>query len=105
MKIANGYMLKEIAGNYVVIPVGQNIVDYKSMLHLNETGAFIWKQMEAGSSYDEIVTALMKEYEATEDERSIITSDLDEFISQMNSMQLLSDEATNEATIKATNEA
>lgn len=93
MKIADGYMLKEIAGNFVVIPIGQNIVDYKSMLHLNETGAFIWKQIDEGSDYTKIVDALMKEYEATEEERTIITSDLDEFILQMNSMQLLTNEA------------
>lgn len=91
MKIADGYMLKEIAGNYVVIPVGQNVVDYKSMLHLNETGAFIWKQLENNCTYNEVVDALMKEYEATEQEKEIIVNDLNEFLAHMNSMQLLTE--------------
>lgn len=89
MKIADGYMLKQIAGNYVVIPIGQNIVDYKSMLHLNETGAFIWRKLEADSSYDNLVNDLMIEYEAEQEESSIIKSDLNEFIAQMKSMKLL----------------
>ena len=89
MRLTDGYMLKEIAGNYVVIPVGQNIVDYKSMLHLNETGAFIWKLLESCTTYDSIIDALASEYEATPEERSILQNDLDDFIHQMKSMKLL----------------
>lgn len=89
MRIADGYMLKEIAGNHVVIPVGQNIVDYKSMLHLNETGAFIWQQLENETTYNKVIEALIKEYEVTKEETSIIKKDLDEFIAHMNDLQLL----------------
>ncbi len=89
MRIADGYILKEIAGNHVVIPVGQNIVDYKSILHLNETGAFIWKQLENETTYNKVIEALIKEYEVTKEETPMIEKDLDEFITHMNDMQLL----------------
>lgn len=91
MKIIDNYMLKEIAGNYIVIPVGQNIIDYKSMLHLNETGAFIWKKLENETSYQDLLDALANEYEASSDEISIIKNDLDEFLDHMRSMKLLSE--------------
>lgn len=89
MKIAENYLLKEIAGNYVVIPTGQNIIDYKRMLHLNETGAFIWKLLENDISYEDIMDALIKEYEASDDDRSIIQSDLNEYLDHMRKLNLI----------------
>lgn len=90
-KLSEGYLLKEITGNFVIIPVGQNIVDYKSILRINETGALIWKQLEQQKNYEEILTALAKEYEATKEELPILQADLNKFLQQMKSMGLLSD--------------
>lgn len=89
MKLQDGYMLQEIAGNYVVIPVGQNVIEYKSMLHLNETGAFIWRQLDSNITYQNLLDALITEYEAEEEEKDMIKKDLDEFLSHMKSLNLL----------------
>lgn len=80
MKMKSDYLLKEIVGNYVVIPVGQNIVDYKKILHLNQTGAFICKCLEEEITYEDLLNKLYIEYEAEEEDKAIIQSDLDEFL-------------------------
>ena len=52
MKLKEGFMLKEVAGSYIVIPVGQ--VDFTAMITVNETGAFLWEQLMDGSGVEEL---------------------------------------------------
>ncbi len=60
MKLKEGFMLKEVAGSYIVIPVGQ--VDFTAMITVNETGAFLWEQLMDGSSVEELCTNMVREY-------------------------------------------
>lgn len=89
MKIKENYMLREIAGNFVVIPVGQNVADYKNMLHLNETGVFLWKALQNEITFEEILNNMITEYEASEDEVPILEKDLNEFLNKLRSLELL----------------
>lgn len=43
MKINDGFSLRKVADSYVIIPVGDNLVDFSAMITINETGAFLWK--------------------------------------------------------------
>jgi len=89
MRIKNGYILKEIVGNYVAIPIGQNVIDYKNMLHLNETGAFIWKQLESDIDFSNLLSNMIVEYEACVEEHYIIQNDLIEFLNEIRELELL----------------
>lgn len=40
MKVKQGFMLREIANNYVVVPVGKAAIDFNGIITLNQTGAF-----------------------------------------------------------------
>ncbi len=63
MKIREGFELKEIAENYVVIPTEQNVVDFSSMIMLNEVSAFLWLQLTEDKSERELLNAVLSEYE------------------------------------------
>ena len=67
MRIADGFVLKTIADSYVVVPVGENLVDFSAMITINETGAFIWQQLEKGCEVNEIVSAMCAEFEIDAD--------------------------------------
>ncbi len=62
MKLKNGFLLREIAGEKVVIPTGGEL-DMNMMISLNDTGAFLWEKL--GSETDEaaLVEALLGEYD------------------------------------------
>ena len=45
MKIKDGFILRNVAGNNVVVPIGQATIDFNGMIILNDTGAFIFEQM------------------------------------------------------------
>ncbi len=61
MKIRDGYLLKKVAGNFVVVPV-ENL-DFDGLVHLNETGAVLWKKLESECSFEDLVTELLNKYE------------------------------------------
>ena len=89
MKLADGYLVKEIVGSYVLIPVGQNVVDSKSILSTNETGHFILDKLSNEISYDELFNAMCIEYEAVGNERELLKKDMDEFLTSLRTRNLL----------------
>lgn len=67
MKIKEGYLLREVAGSSVVIPLGKSSVDFNGMITLSETGAFLWKKIEQGADENCLVAALLEEYDIDEE--------------------------------------
>lgn len=63
MKIKNGYMLREVAGEAVVVPSGEVSLNFQGIISLNETGALLWKELEQGCEKKDLVQALLDEYE------------------------------------------
>ncbi len=68
MKIKDGYILREVAGNTIVVPVGDAVMDFNGMINLNETGAFLWKLLENDVQPKFLLEELMKEYDVDEAE-------------------------------------
>ena len=66
MKLKEGFVLRKVAGQIVVIPSGDEL-DLNMMINLNETGEFLWKLLENGAEEAELVAALLKEYDVTEE--------------------------------------
>ena len=65
MKLKDGFILREVAGQTVVLPVGGDL-DLNMMITLNETGAFLWKQLEKENDEAGLVAALLAEYDVDE---------------------------------------
>lgn len=65
MKIKKGFILRNVGGENVVVPVGARSKDFHGMINLNETGAFLWKFFTEDHTKEEAVAALCNEYEAT----------------------------------------
>ena len=64
MKINRDFTIQKVGGSYVAVAVGETSKKFHGMIRLNETGAFLWKQMtERDCTEDELVEALLAEYE------------------------------------------
>ena len=61
MKLKDGFILRQVAGENVVIPSG-NGLDLNMMITLNDTGKFLWERLETGAEEAELVQALRAEY-------------------------------------------
>lgn len=57
---------KKTGKEYVLVPLADNIADMNSLYTLNETGAFIWEQIDGKKNVGEIIAALMEEYDTDE---------------------------------------
>lgn len=66
MKIKEGFLLRKIAGQNVVLPTGGDL-DLNMMITLNDTGAFLWEQLQEETDEAALVQALLKEYDVTEE--------------------------------------
>jgi hypothetical protein len=65
MKIKEGFILREVANQIVVLPSGTEL-DLNMMITLNGTGRFLWERLEKGAGIDDLVSALLAEYDVDE---------------------------------------
>ena len=65
MKIKEGFLLREVAGQTVVLPVGGDL-DLNMMITLNGTGAFLWERLLSETDEAALVDALLQEYDVDE---------------------------------------
>ena len=66
MKIKNGFVLKEMSkdsGINIVVAVGEASKKLNGYLTLNESGVIIWKTLLNGASVEDVVNAILSEYE------------------------------------------
>ena len=54
---------RKTGNEYVLVPITNNIADMHSVYTLNETGAFIWEQINGKRSVEEIIAVLTAEYD------------------------------------------
>lgn len=88
MKIKTGYLLREVAGSNIVVPVGEGSMDFSGVITLNEVGAFIWKILENGASKEDILEKMLSEYDI---DKATASSDIDEYISALRGADLIED--------------
>ena len=67
IKLKSGIMLKKVMGNYMIISTQTSAFYVNSMQTTNETGAFLWKFLEKGSDEEEMVKALLEEFDVSEE--------------------------------------
>ena len=67
VKIKDGFMLKNIMDEYIVMPVGDNISKYDGTVVLNEVSAFVFDLMKNPVSKEDIVSAILNEFDVDEE--------------------------------------
>ena len=82
MKIKAGFLLREVAGSYIVVATGALAKEFGGIIKLNETGSFLWKQLAEHTDIQALAEALTKEYDvskedAEKDVQSFVTMLLD----------------------------
>lgn len=87
MKIKNGFVAREIAGQYVVVALGQASKVFNGIIKLNESAKFIWDMLVRGAEKEDIVKALLNEYEGVE--AAVVEADVDNFINKLEGANIL----------------
>lgn len=82
MKIKEGFILRNVAGSNVVVPVGQATVDFNGMMSLNDTGAFLFDKLTKGTTEEQLIRDLMDEYSI---DKELAIKDVKDFIEKVES--------------------
>ena len=67
MKINTDFILRELAGETILVPTGKTAQNFNGMLCLSETAAFIWKILPDTDGAEAVVRAVLDEYEVDEE--------------------------------------
>lgn len=87
MKIADGFLLKTVAGKNIVVSVGAE-VNFNGMLTLNDTGVYLWNLLQKDTTKDNILNKMLEEYDVSEE---IASADIDAFIQKLRQANILED--------------
>jgi hypothetical protein len=60
---SSSIVTRRTGDEYVLVPITDNIADMNSVYTLNETGAFIWDNIDGKRNVEEIIKALIEEYD------------------------------------------
>ncbi len=86
MKIKDGYILRQVAGNSIVIAVGDEAINFNGIITINTAGTFLWRLLEKGATKEELLDAILKEYDI---DAETAKKDIDEFIEKLSGADLL----------------
>ncbi len=67
MKLKSDFVMHEVGDEYVVVPVNERTKDFHGMIRLNQSGAFLWEQMQGDFQSTDLVAALLERYEVSEE--------------------------------------
>lgn len=62
MKIKDTYILRNVAGQNIIIPIGGDNVNFNRAITINETGAFIWNLLSVDTTAEKITEELTREF-------------------------------------------
>ena len=89
MRIKNGFVLEEVGGTYLAVAVGDRADEFKVLIKLNSTGAFLWRiASERDVTLDELVLELVGNYEVSNE---IAERDVNNFVKILSDGGLLDD--------------
>lgn len=88
MKINKDFTIREIAGEYILVPMGQAALEVSGLIMTNEVGAFIWELCKEETTLEEVVQRVVEEFEVDE---KTAGADAREFIDKLLKLQIISD--------------
>lgn len=82
MKTREGFMLRKLGNEYVVVALGNAAENFTGIIRLNEAGSLLWSRLSKGiNDKKELVDLLLSTYDV---KRSVAEKDVDEFIAKLN---------------------
>lgn len=86
MIIKKELIKRQIAMETILVPVGKTVYDSHGLFVLNELGEFIWELLPNVQTEAEIVEAVLKEYEVSEE---VASKDVAEFMAALKKLDII----------------
>lgn len=80
MKRSADFLLREVAGTQVLVPLGAAAVSFPGMVTLNDTGVFIWELLDHPQTIQTLTEALMARYAV---DQETAKNDVESFVNKL----------------------
>ncbi len=80
MKLNKEFILREVAGETLVVPVGSMALKFNGIISLDPVSTLIWKALEQEKNREEILAEILENFEV---EKQVAEADMDEFLKQL----------------------
>ena len=69
MKVKNGFNLREVCGEHIIVAEGDENIDFSNIISMNESSAYLWEEVQKMDSFtvDNLVELICNQYEIDED--------------------------------------
>jgi hypothetical protein len=86
MKLKKELIRREIAGDIFLVPVGQSVYDSNGLYAMTELGGFLWDLLPEANSVDDLVQAVLADYEVDE---ATARADIVEFLEKLKKLDII----------------
>ena len=80
MKRKDSFLMQNVAGEYLLVPLGSQVLDMNGILTLNPVAACLWELLAQDSSVDELAAAVSERFDV-ESDRAL--ADVQTFLDEM----------------------
>lgn len=92
MKVDKEFVLREIAGDYIIIPTGKTVLEFNGLITVNEVGVSLWNMLQNEITLDGLVQGILDEYDVEEE---VAREDIQEFLDTLASGGILTKDEEN----------
>ncbi len=86
MKVLKQLVKRNIAGDVILVPVGDASLELKGLLTLNETGEFLWDRLPSAADGASLAAALLEEYDV---DAEAAKADVAEFLEKLHALHII----------------
>lgn len=90
MKLKDGLILREVAGQYVIVPTGKRVQEVTNIVYISSSAAYLWNYMKDHEfEKEDLVKRIMEHYTGVTEERA--SDDVDRFLKILSKNYILDD--------------
>lgn len=89
LKAKEGFKLRKVSDQYCIVAVGKASKEFKGVISLNGTGAFMFEKLIQGTTKEDLIKAILDEYDVSED---VVTKDVENTIRLLKDNHIIEDE-------------
>ena len=86
MNIKRKLLKRQIAGDAFLVPIGKEIYDANGLFFLTEVGEFIWDRLADATGAEDILKAILEEYDV---EESVARQDVEAFFEKLRALDII----------------
>lgn len=86
MKRKNDFIMENVGGEYLLVPLGAQVMDMNGIITLNDSGSYLWELLEEERTADELAAAVAERFDTTP---ARARADVDTFLNQIGELGVL----------------